>query len=170
MKKISLLLISAIFGFTAMAQEIPVKNIVAIKFQKGTEKVGSDKVQSMLKINNILDVNERKGEFYTINNYLLRLVAAQIKVPQGYLQQLKKGTNDMFQLSPPENYSSIIKAINNYNVLVIQYDRGNVSYYTFYSVSDDNAKALNGTIEFKLSEKHEITEKLNELLKTMHFK
>lgn len=170
MKKISLLIISAIFGFKAVAQDIFVKSIVDIKFQKGTEKLMSSTVQAMTKRGSKLNVNESKGEFYNIDNFILRLIPAQIKVPKGYLEDLKKETQDMFQLSPPQNYRSTIKSINNYKVLIIQYDRDSISYYTFYSVSNDNIKALNGIVEFKPSEKHEITNKLENLLKTMRFK
>jgi hypothetical protein len=73
-------------------------------------------------------------------------------------------------LSPPRNYKSTIKSINNFKVLVVQYDRDNLTYYDFYCVSNDNKKQLNGVVKADLSEKNQMTGKLDDFIKNMHFK
>ncbi|WP_316821998.1 hypothetical protein [Pedobacter gandavensis] len=170
MKKISLVIISIIFGFTAMAQQIAVSSIVDINFQKGTKKLSSTEAQSLSKRNNEGDDMKKNGEFYAIDDFILWLVPGQVNVPQGYLEQVKKGMFNFYQLSPPKNYSAIIKTINNYQVLIFNYDIDSLSYYNFHCVYSDNKKLLNGSAVFNVSEKKEIIGKLDNLLKNIRFK
>jgi hypothetical protein len=170
MKKNSLLIFCVFMGITAFAQDIPVNSIVEIKFPKGTEKLTVSKAESMLIRNRKMNINESKGEFYNIGNIALRLIPDLFKTSEGYLEGRQKDIYNLLQLSPPKDYTSIIKSINNYKVLIVKYDLGSISYYTFYSISNDNTRVLNGIAEFKPSEKYEISEKMDDLLKNMRFK
>ena len=164
------------YCLSAIGQQTPLSDIVNITLPKGAEKLTKEKLRATTisdAINSGIDTKKGKGDFYKTNSILMQLNGGYVPVKIDYLEQLQGGLEAMYSLSGdlPPDYKSEIKAINNYRVLVVQYDaRENFSYYRFFSVSNTLSSGLNGVIEFKTSEKSKATAILNEMLKSIKYK
>ena len=164
------------YCLSAMGQQTPLSDIVNITLPKGAEKLTKEKLRATTisdAINSGIDTKKGKGDFYKINSILMQLNGGYVPVKIDYLEQLQGGLEAMYSLRGdlPPDYKSEIKAINNYKVLVVQYDaRENFSCYRFSSVSNTLSSGLNGVIEFKTFKKSKETAVLDEMLKSIKFK
>lgn len=175
MKKISILIIGILYCFTAMSQQISMSDIVSIKLPKGIEKLTKEKFRSTVMSSaqrSAIDTKIGKGDFYKLNRGLMVLYSIQGITPKNYLEQAANGLKAMSSLSGdlPPNYKSEIKAINNYRVLVVQYDSESLHVYRFFAVNNTHTNSLNGIMEFNISEKDKETAILDEMLKSIKFK
>jgi hypothetical protein len=94
-----------------------------------------------------------------------------LKAPKD-LDQLKANFDRMAAASP-DGYSSEIRTINNYKVLIMHQAREDYASYSFYSIDSSNTRALNGSIEYNKYEteaKARAEQLLNELLNKLKFK
>ena len=162
------------YCLSAMGQQTPLSDIVNITLPKGAEKITKEKFRSTVMSSaqrSAIDTKIGKGDFYKLNRGLMVLYSVQGITPKNYLEQTANGLKAMSSLSGdlPPNYKSEIKAINNYRVLVVQYDSESLHVYRFFAVNNTHTNALNGVIEFKTSEKSKATAILNEMLKSIKF-
>ena len=159
----------------AMGQQTPLSDIVNITLPKGAEKLTKEKLRATTisdAINSGIDTKKGKGDFYKTNSILMQLNGGYVPVKIDYIEQLQGGLKAMSSLSGdlPPNYKSEIKAINNYRVLVVQYDSESLHVYRFFAVNNTHTNALNGIMEFNISEKDKETAILDEMLKSIKFK
>ena len=163
------------YCLSAMGQQTPLSDIVNITLPKGAEKLTKEKLRVTTisdAINSGIDTKKGKGDFYKINSILMQLNGGYVPVKIDYIEQLQGGLKAMSSLSGdlPPNYKSEIKAINNYRVLVVQYDSESLHVYRFFAANNTHTNALNGIMEFNISEKDKETANLDEMLKSIKFK
>lgn len=178
MKKINLILIGIIFFLNLFAQHTPLYDIVNISLPKESQKFTNDQLQTFVagrsQYSQSVDRRKSKGDFYKINTMILQLNGAKISTPNS-LEDTKKSFDEManFGGNLSTNYTSEIKNINNYNVLIIHHEGQNYASYNFYSVSMSNTCILNGKLEYDKTDKSnrvKAAKTLEEILKNMTFK
>ena len=177
MKRIILVVLALICGFNSFSQETQSNEVANISLPNGTKRIIGTELQTFLnkrkdsKIGPLKPgVNANTTDFYSIDEMVIKLVRAKGVAPAGYLENMKKGLDEMYKLSLPKNYFSRIKSINNYKVLLVSYDQDSLSYVHFYSLSNDYKGAINGVAEFNFSDKKKNTENFDKVLNGINFK
>lgn len=178
MKKINLIILALLISVALVAQQTSLTNIVTIKLPEGAEPLSKEQLITFVKGKQAYSQEDRKnikGELYKINTMILELNPHQGNVSKDRLEKLKSGLDALARLDGMifSNYTSEIKTINNYRVLVIHDEGQNWAYYSFFSINNSGTCSLNGRLEYDKSirsnrEKAENT--LHAMLKTIHFK
>lgn len=165
---------AAVYCSTIWAQELTVDKVVSIQLPPGSKKVPKAEIKTVIisKSTSKTPINRQtaKGEFYKIDNALMQLSVAKGTFKSSRLEDLKKSLEEMAKGT--ENFTSEIKSINNYKVLIICHELKNsdLGYYSFYTLSNNRNAVLNGMIEYKKSEKAKTSTLLNQFLEKMKFK
>lgn len=180
MKKINILLIGTIFFLNAFAQHAALNDLVNIRLPKGSEKITQSQLQTFVTGKTAYSQRLKGGmnsnsDFYKINDMIIELNGAHGKAPKDYLEKLKKGLDGMARLDGnfATNYTSEIKNINNYRVLIIHDGGQNYASYSFYTLNSKNTSALNGGIDYDKTDKSnrdKAAKTLDEMLRGMTFK
>lgn len=188
--KIIILLIGSLISCFCSFCQTPVDSIVNFTLPKGTEKLTENQFQSFRKSHVTSfksDQVKLNGEYYKINDLLVHLNGGYFNAPKNRLEYLKRDLDGqikrMLYQTPKTNnpwlpdYTSEIKSINNYKVLIIHQDWGNSASYDFYTVNNSNTAVLNGSIDYyyndklsKESNKSKAAQTLDQMLKGMTFK
>jgi len=105
---------------------------------------------------------------YTVDDVLITLFDGNKSVKNDYLLNLKNGLDEMSKRD--KSYTSIIKTINNNQVLIINETWGNVGYYKFFCYNSTKSSALNGTLQFDKSDQDKASKMLNDILTDIKFK
>jgi len=177
MKKICILIISLMTFLSVKSQQVPLSNIINFNPPNSIKKSTNENLKS-IKSNSIggrtmMDMTKLSGEFYTAGDMVIHLNGAVGVSTTNHLEKLKKGWDEIFKHDKSAtNYTSTIKSINNYKVLILNYDvenKGN-SHYDFYCISNSHDKALSGSIEYSNSDKEQAANLYKELSNSIEFK
>ncbi|HUS01673.1 MAG TPA: hypothetical protein VMY77_08095 [Chitinophagaceae bacterium] len=158
---------------SAISQHTPLNELVKIKLPGGSEKLSYKQLQSFLIDKKGFNQNRDwtpKGDVYKINSMILQLNGAGITRSEK-LEDTKKGFDEMGFNSI--NYTSEIKSINNYKVLIMHLEGRDYASYSFFSVNNSNTKVLNGRLDydkFDTATRDIAINTLSKLLKKMKFK
>jgi hypothetical protein len=174
MKAFKLFLLGLVISLSAFSQK-PISDYVDIRLPGLAQKITKEELQVYVKGKKQyfqkIDRLKTTGDIYRINSSILQLNAGSLKAPKD-LDQLKASFDRMATASP-EGYSSEIRAINNYKVLIMHQAREDYASYSFYSIDSSSTRALNGSIEYNKYEtdaKAKAEQLLNDLLNRMKFK
>lgn len=178
MKKIQLLVLSLLFCSYLIAQQKKVSEIATITFPSGTQKLTDRQIQSQ-RIDSKSPVlkeslNSKLMEHYLINSFFLELHAESTSSPKFSLEDIMKNVD---QLNKETNGNSQIvsgiKKVNNYDVFISQLDSKEWGNYSFFAMSKDRTKSINGMLHYENSDttnKDKALTALNEVLQSMTFK
>jgi hypothetical protein len=178
MKKINLLIIGFLSCISLMGQRNQISNIVDLHLPQSAIKL-SGKDLKKLKDNNdkhpAIGRLDTLNEYYKINSFTLGLHGGQVKTSKYYLEETKKGYDNLFKIGdhPCTNCTTEIKKINNYSVLLIHQESKDFAYYAFFSVDNERGAAVNGILDYNKSiagNKNKALKTINELLNSMKFK
>ncbi len=173
MKSITLFTILNFWSLNIMSQALN-NDVFSVNLPTGAVKISTEKFQTFLKKNPRYSKVEttRKGDFYQIGNAAVLNIYGSIgNAPSDQLEKIKKGLEGMYSmLGYPKNYKSVIKPINNYHILIENYNDGVIEYYNFYAFNKENTKALTGNMEFNSSEKSKNSENFGKMLNSLKFK
>ncbi|WP_449435679.1 hypothetical protein [Pedobacter steynii] len=88
------------------------------------------------------------------------------------LENRIKGLAEMNSWAPTKIFTTKIDTFNNYKVLLVNYEYKNqeIGKYIFYSLSKNNKKVLNGTLEYLVADREKATEIVNNIIKSIKFK
>lgn len=119
-----------------------------------------------------MDMTKLSGEFYTAGDMVIHLNGVIGASTNDHLEKLKQGLDEIFKRDKSAtNYTSTIKSINNYNVLLLNYDvEKGKSHYDFYCTSNSHDKALSGSIEYSNFDKEQAAKLYKELSNNIEFK
>lgn len=174
MKKAIILIITIFFSISCFGQQIMLSASARTQLPKGVQKLNKEELKSFankkfgndkMALNVVADINS--DNVYTINDVLVSLNTENAKVKDGHLLQLKKGLDEMSKKD--KSYSSLIKTINNNQVLIINEVWGKVGYYRFYLFDDPSANAVAGLLEYNKDDEGKALNVLNNLLENMKF-
>ena len=178
MKKLNLMIIGLISCFCSIAQQKLVNDIVNINLPKGAEKITNDQLQNFMKGKTGYFQKYRiksKGDIYRLKGMIIQLNAFH-KSPSQTLEDTKKSIDWMTHMDgqkTPSDYTSEIKNINNYKVLITHYAAQDYASFHFYSVNNTNTAILNGSLEYDKTDKNnkdKAEKALEQMLKSMTFK
>jgi hypothetical protein len=177
MKKLNLLILASLISMVLIAQQTSLNNIVTIKLPEGAERLSKEQLIIFIKNKQAYSQDRKNinGEIFKLNTMILQLIPLKGSVSKERLENLKYGLDRLAQMDGMivSNYTSEIKVINNYRVLVIHDEGENWALYNFYSINNSGTCSVNGRLEYDKSDKtnREKAENiLNTMLKTMHFK
>jgi hypothetical protein len=183
MKRLTLILIGLVYSISCFAQKIALNDTVSINLPKATETLTRDRFSasvtekfnySRIAVEHVPNKNERTDNkhFYEVGDILIKLTHGKrrLKDKDNYLSETKKGLDAAFNLGGNTNkYTSVIKSINGNSVLITYHEIEDVGYYEFFCNDTTNTLALNGALQFKLSDKDKATKILNDLLVSIEF-
>lgn len=176
MKRINLLIISAFLCFSAFGQNKPLNDVVEIKLPKEVRKLAKENWATLSKSSSKkseIDIKFEAGDFYELEGIKIILNSAIGSTPANHLEESKRGGDALYHLdgSPlPPGYSSTIKALNNYKVLLTSYKRKDYSYIHLLCVDNAHTAALAGVFEFEESNRAKAESELDKMLKSLKFK
>jgi len=138
-----------------MAQQQKIEDIVDIRLPVGTRKLTTQELKTITDANTKHPaISKQKAgvanEYYSIDSFTLELNGSPVKVSKNYLEDTKKGYDNLFKIGghPCTECTSEIKKINNYTVLIIHQGLQDSGYYAFFSVDDKNSAAVNGILDY----------------------
>lgn len=178
MKKIKLIVIGLLSCLCSFAQT-SINDIVNIGLPKGAEKLTNEQLKTFVtgkkQYFQEIDRTKSKGDFYLINNMIIQLNGDKVPLPEKNLEELKNAMDALANINghPLTNYTSEIKNINNFKVLIIHHQSQDYASYTFYCVNNLNTAVLNGGLEYDKndkSNKDKAAKTLDQILKSMTFK
>lgn len=179
MKKINLLITGTMFFLNSFAQHTPLNDLVNISLPKSAEKLTNEQLHSFIsgktQYFQKTDRRKSKGDFYKINDMIIQLNGDHVNTAKNYLENTKKGFDEMAHMGGnlSTNYTSEIKSLNNYKILIIHQEAQNWAYYNFSSINDSNSSILKGRIEYDKTDKsnrNKAAKMLDQILKSMTFK
>ncbi len=181
MKRIIILIALATCCYKVKAQEKSFDHIVNLSLPKDIEKPDKQKLESFMQKhkNSKIDLKTKKGNIYIIDNILIQFNAGSGVVEKNaygsnktLLEDTKRFYDDLnLQIQIQKNYSSEIKIINNYKVLITQYDNlESYSYYLMNGVNNTNDKTFALRLEYKKEDKVKAATIVDHILKNMRFK
>ncbi len=178
MKKIIFLIAAILFSLNTFAQQVALTDAISIDIPMGAQKITKEQViayvikkfnPEKLILDNYTDLPARHS--YKIDDVLVLLNpfdSTKVELRKGYMLSLKKGLDEMNHGN--STYTSSFKKVNNNSVVIINYIAGNIEYYHFYCRNVNNARALNGTIQFDQADKDKATAILEHILNSIKFK
>ena len=177
MKKIIFLSVIVFCNLFGYSQQMVFNDAVGIQLPDNAQKITT--VQALEHINkkfntDKLAISHTKDDYtpyrYKVNDVLIALYLfdATYKVNSNYIVNAKKGLDEMNYSN--KTYVSTIKKGNHYSTVITNFKAGNIEYYHFYCVNDNNTHQINGRLEFNISDKDEATTILNNLLASIKFK
>lgn len=174
MKKLVIVIVTLLTFLSAKSQQVPLNTVINFRLPKNTEKTDKQN-QRLIKsssVGKLLPIrNEAVGEFYISGNTIIHLNGAIGVTTTDHLEKLKKGWDEIFKHDgSATNYTSTIKSINNYKILILNYDDKSNSHYNFYCVNNLHNKALSGSIEYNNSDKEQAAKLFKELSDSIEFK
>ena len=141
-----------------MGQRNEIGNIVDLRLPEKAVKLSSKDLKTFA------DNNDKRRaignqkldtlkEYYKINSFILGLLGRQVKISKDYLEDTKKGFENLFSIGdqPCTNCTTEIKKVNNYRVLIIHQELKEFAYYAFFSVDDEKSAAVNGILDYDKS-------------------
>lgn len=181
MKKIIIIIVLAVCSYTIKAQEKSFDKIVSFSLPKDIEKTDKENLESFInkRKNSQIDLKTNRGNLYKTGNILIQFNAGSVKIEKNadgsnrkLLQDQKRFYDDYAtQISTQKNYSSVIKAINNYTVLITNYDNvESYSYFLLYGVNNSNDKTFTIRLEYKKEDETKASKIVELFLKNMRFK
>jgi hypothetical protein len=174
-KIISCIIFVIMFSNVAMSQETSLKNIADIDI-KGAKKIDFAKNKNS-KIgkskNSVISRTESNvGEVYELDGMNLFVNGASGEVKNNHLEEIDNVFKEMHGWRPGDPYDSKIETFGQYRVLVIgfEFDDDKMGRYSFFAVSKNNKKLLNGALEYELVDKAKAKEALSSFIKSIKFK
>lgn len=158
-----------------MSQETALTNIAQIDL-KGTKRIDVAKSKNSRigkSKNSVIGRTEPNvGEVYELNGMFLLINAASGELKKNHLEEMDNGFKEMNSWTPGKPYNSKIEIFDQYRVLVIdfEFDDDKTGRYSFFAVSKNNNKILNGVLEYELADKKKATEAINRIIKDIKFK
>jgi hypothetical protein len=183
MKKIIFIIIGTLYSLSGMSQQMALSDTVNIKMPNGTEKLSRDQFSDYVnnKFKNsksalyiIPNHNARidNKHFFKVNNVVVLLVHGKRreKDKDTYLSEQKKYFDNLYNTNKDDvKYSSVIKTINNNNVLITHDVVDNVGCYRFFCNDSTNIRSLYGVLQFDEADEAAATELLNKILNEIKF-
>jgi hypothetical protein len=182
MKKIIFLIIATIYGVSCLGQKIALSASVSINLPAGIETLNRDQFSayvndkfghSKIALIVIPDPGERMDNknFYWVNDVLIEVVNDDKPVKENHLSEMKKGYDAMYSSIKEQNhYTSIIKTVNNNQVLIMYDDWENVGSYHFHCWNSTYTSVLAGVLQFNTVDKDKATKILDDILNGIEFK
>jgi len=171
LKKIIFISITILFSLVAIGQQIKLNDGVCITLPGGTQKI--TKEQALYHITN--DLNGDKWDLYNVSDENLYKIGNMLiffssfnttfKFNESHLSDLKDQLDGLNKEN--KSYTSKIEKVNNNSIIIINYKKGRINIYRFYSINDNNTRSLNGTIKYNPNEQEEATTVLNNLLQVL---
>jgi hypothetical protein len=170
MKRFNLLLLSILLSLSVKAQEVSINEVVTVKLPN-SEKLVKGKFREASTSNNkavtrLMEI----GDFYKVDNVIIKLNSAFGETPKDHLQRIKGEKDEVYRKLHTKNYSSVIKTVNGIEVLVIQYDQRSLTYYNCFVDNSTHTSSLTIALEYPKSDEKKTNNLLDNLLNSIKFK
>jgi len=180
MKKIIILIALNIYGLSAMAQQITLKNSVTFNIPKGAEQITQQQAiaHARTKYNDSLVVGDYKGQrsdyMFKINDIVISVRVSNhsgsLNLKESYLS-FKKGLDALVAYSGTPPYPSNIKRINADTVITnyMRFGKAEYCYFYYFHGSSHAARRVYGELEFDPADAAKAKAILDDLLNSIKF-
>jgi len=164
-----------LFSNLAMGQETAFKNIAVVNFD-GAKRTDITKSKNLKiaksKYSLVNSLESNVGEFYEKNGMLLFLNGESAELENNHLEQLEKGFKEMKGWRPGDPEFTKLETFSQYKVLVmnLEFEDQGTGKYSFFAVSKNNKKILNGVLEYELTDKAKASQIIEKFIKGIKFK
>lgn len=168
---ISIILIISTYTSSFSQQLATLNDVTQIELPQSFHKSATSNRRLRTSLSKLPNVIE-KGSFYQGDDVEINIVTAFGQAKDNYLEDIQKGQADLHKALnyTPKNYTSTIRKINNFKVLLMSYDLGEVSHVSLLSLSTTGKSALNASFDCPLAAKAKMGAIVNRILNSMQFK
>lgn len=179
MRTLPILLLLVLVVVTASSQTVRLNGIVSVKLPK--EKKKFDRGDKLVVLRNssiaeiaksefsLLNVNNVKtiGKYYTVGNFVIRLIGTKQKKDPGYLQDMKNHHELYNSKQPLED----IQHFPDYSAFVTYYKLDTLGLHFFTAIDHaTGTKYLKGTLECLDNDRVEARRLVGDIIKSIKFK
>jgi hypothetical protein len=182
MKKVSLTILSICVSLCAFCQQLDTNSVAVLQIPNGLVEQQKPKLTTN-STKQAYDVKEKYLKFYSNNpkadtykgNGVIKFLSVygtKTATQPDYLENRKKGMDAIATMDgakKPSGYSTVIKKINNYSVLIIRTERDDYIKFTVFSVNDKHTSVLNSMIIIMKTDRTKAEKTVNELLMGIKF-
>ena len=171
MKIITTITLVLICSIHAIAQQPTMITGISMSLPKGAEKLNKEQLTAFAadKKYDIPFIKLNPKNIYRLDNILLAFYDFKGNYNDD-LDQTKTGWDLRYNRNGSNtNYSSILKNINNYHVLIKTDINKNSARYSFYAISKSHKFILNGIVECAKSDSDRAIVLLNQILDNVRF-
>lgn len=176
MKLFMTMILSLFIVSNLPAQEQPsLDELITMELPSSVKK--SDFVS--LKIKNVgkakssgVSLNPKRGNLYETSTGVIQINAAKGKPEKDRLVNMEKGLKEMYGWGKQKYFTSEIKSINNFKVLLINYqhDGEDIGRVLFLTVNNNEDIVMSGVMEYEEGSSEQALKDLNKFLKGLTFK
>lgn len=163
-----ILIISSVAGF---GQQVLTTELVKINLPTGLYKLNEKQVNSLPVLKGSEGaISLRAPYIYKIDNILLSFFNVNSDRNNTDLVRQKRFMDYLNSGKyPPKDYNSIIKKVNNKEVLIVNYTINGMGKYRFFASNELSNLMLSGKMEFPKTEAKKAEEVLNDVLANIQF-
>ena len=168
---LSLFIVSNLLG----QEQDPLDTLIAMKLPSSVKKSEfvSLKMKKVGKAKSSgVSLNTHRGNLYETSTGVIQINAARGKPEKDRLVNMEKGLKEMYGWEKQKYFTSEIKSINNFKVLLINYQHlgEDIGRVLFLTVNNKEDIVMSGAMEYEEGSSQQALKDLNEFLKGITFK